>query len=163
MKFDHMRFPGPGCWNFCPCECQGDGWGLSGIYAQYGVTANPPSGSLLPLFERFRGGAGIRLQDENHIYLAPGFIYQVDYVFLATPEPGGYFQVTPELNGTLALLYSSFAPSGTQRNATAAAGFTTNAAEKEEALLAFKLTYPDTVRNIDISGAVSVTPVARAV
>lgn len=129
-------------------------------YAQYGVNANPPSGSDLPMFPIFEAGGKTSLS-ENTITLEPGYIYLINYVFLATTEAENYFQIVPYLNGQAALLYSSFAPANGYRNTTAAAGFTTDQALETRAELRFRLTYPSGVRNIDISGAVSITPVAQ--
>ena len=70
-------------------------------------------------------------------------------------------QIVPRINGTLQLLYSFLAPAGSgSRNTSAAGSFTTNAAA-EEARLSFSLTYPPEVRNIDISGAISITPLIK--
>ena len=116
------------------------------FFAQFGVTSSPASGSSLPLIQLFNVGEGIRLEGDSDIMLAPGWLYLVDYIFLATPEPQGYMQIVPRINGSLRGLYSFFA---------------TNEAAVSEARLSFHLTYPATTRNIDISGAVSVTPVIR--
>lgn len=131
-------------------------------YAQYGVQSSPPSGSDLPLSILFQEGDSIRQNGDSEILLAPGYLYLIDYLFLATPEANGYLQIVPRINGSLRLLYSFFAPAnGRERNASASGSFTTNAAATSEASLSFSLTYPNTVRNIDISGAVSVTPLLR--
>lgn len=132
------------------------------FFAQYYVNSSPPSGSELPLAVTFQEGNQIHLDGTSRIILAPGFLYLISYLFLATPEADGYMQIVPKINNTLRLLYSSFAPAGSQsRNTSAAGSFTTNEAITEEAVLSFSLTYPPTVRYIDISGAVSVTPLIR--
>lgn len=132
------------------------------FYAQYGVQANPPSGSDLPLFVLFQEGDRIHLNGSSEILLAPGYLYLIDYLFLASPEKNGYMQITPVINGNLNLLYSFFAPAnGQERNASASGGFTTNTALSQEGSVSFRLTYPETVRNINISGAVSVTPLIK--
>lgn len=131
-------------------------------YAQYMVRANPASGSLLPMSPLFQEGSLITLNSDTEIRLAPGYLYLINYLFTATPEVDGYMQITPQINDALSLLYSSFAPSGSGSRDTSTAGsFTTNAALAEAAILNFRLTYPGTVRNIDISGAVSVTPLPK--
>lgn len=131
------------------------------FYAQYGVNSNQPSGEMLRFFTVFQEGDGIRLSGNNSILLAPGYLYLIDYVFLATTEADSYMQILPYINGSPQLLYSVFAPSGAERNTFASAGFTTNMALEQEAELQLRLTYSETVRNIDITGAVSVTPVAN--
>lgn len=70
-------------------------------------------------------------------------------------------EIIPYINGTPRLLYSFFAPTGAERNTSASAGFTTNEAATSEARLSFRLDYPVTTRNIDISGTVSVTPLMK--
>lgn len=132
------------------------------FYAQFGVQANPPSGSDLPFLTIFQKGNQIRLDSNTDIVLPAGYLYLIDYLFLATPEPNGYFQITPRINGSLQGLYSFFAPANMrERNSSASGSFTTIAASQEDAILSFYLTYPETVRNIDITGAVSVTPLMR--
>lgn len=130
-------------------------------FAQYGVQTNVPSGSDVPMFTLFQEGNKIILNNDI-ITLSAGYLYLVNYIFTATTEANGYMQITPEINGTPNLLYSYFAPAGAQsRNTSASGSFTTNAALLNEATLAFHLTYPDTVRNIDLSGAVSVTAMPK--
>ncbi len=132
------------------------------FYAQYGVLGDPPSGSDLPFLTLFQETDKIHLNGDTEIVLAPGYLYLIDYIFLAVPEANGYMQIVPRINGVLKLLYSFFAPANSQEKVASASGsFTTNAASEAEALLSFHLTYPPTVRNIDISGAVSVTPLLK--
>lgn len=132
------------------------------FYAQFAVHANPASGLELPMTVVFQNGNQIQLEEDSQILLAPGYLYLINYIFLATPEAGGCMQITPKINDTLRLLYACFAPAGNiARNASASGSFTTNEALIQEASLSFNLTYPATVRNIDISGAVSVTPLIK--
>lgn len=131
------------------------------FFAQYSVLASPPSRSDLPFRPVFQKGESIHLDGETEIALKAGYLYLIDYIFLATPEAGGYFEIVPRINGSLRLLYAFFAPAGSERNASASGSFTTNEAASEDITLSFNLTYPDTVRNIDISGAVSVTPLMK--
>lgn len=138
------------------------GW-QNTAYAQYGVTASPASGSFLPLYPVWGAGGLTSLPTDDTITLQPGYVYAVSYVFLATPEPGNYFQILPFINGTPRLLYSFTGNAANGRNAAASAFFLTNEALYEPVDLSFSLTYPDTVRNIDISGAVSIYPAAIAV
>lgn len=126
-------------------------------YAQYGVQSSPPSNSDLPLFIIFQEGGQIALMDNTNIVVVPGYLYLVDYIFLATPEADSFMQITPKINGSLNLLYSFFAPSGSASRNTSASGSFTIPVMEDNATLSFNLTYPDTVRNIDISGAISVT------
>lgn len=125
-------------------------------YAQYGIQSNPPSGSDLPLFPLFEEGAQITLSD-TRITLKAGYLYLIDYILLATTETNSYLQITPKIDDVPNLLYSYFAPSGSAaRNTSASGSFTVLASDKDTAL-AFYLTYPSSVRNIDLSGAISVT------
>lgn len=137
------------------------GW-QNTAYAQYGVTASPSSGSFLPLYPVWGAGGLTSLPTDTVITLQPGYVYAVSYVLLATPEAGNSFQILPYINSSPRLLYSFTANAANGRNAAAGALFLTNEALYEPADLSFSLTYPDTVRNIDISGAVSIYPVAVA-
>lgn len=129
------------------------------FYAQYGVTANPNSGSRLPYLPIFNQGNQIQLEEPTVILLPQGYLYLINYIFLATPEADSYMQIVPELNGTIRSLYSFFAPSSQARNASASGSFTTNEAANGPLRLSIQLTYSQLVRNIDISGAVSITPI----
>lgn len=130
-------------------------------YAQYGVNANPPSGAFLPVFEIFEAGGLTSLQPPNAILLEAGYIYLINYIFLATVGEDNYFEIVPFINQNAQLLYSSLVSSSSGSvNATAAGSFTTNLASASLAELQFSLTYPASGRNIDISGAISITPVA---
>ena len=131
------------------------------FYAQYGVQANPPSKSDLPLITMFQQGEQIHLDGTSDIILAPSYLYLIDYVFIAVPEPDGFMQIVPRINGTPRLLYAFYAPTGKERVTSASGSFTTNEAATEEIRLSFNLTYSDTARNIDITGTVSVTPVMK--
>lgn len=158
----------PGCRpDCCPCpgscgcapQCNCFPGRRDRFYAQFSVRANPPSNSDLPLAVLFQEGNKISLSGSTDIILPSGYLYLIDFLFLATPEANGYMQITPKINGTLHALYSFFAPTGAaERNTSASGSFTTNAAANGDAALAFQLAYPATTRNIDISGAVSVTP-----
>lgn len=148
--------PKPVC-PVCPPTCKGK---MFDFYAQYGVNANPSSGSYLPLLSIFQNGNEIQLENETSIALSPGYIYRIDYVFSAVTEANSYMQIVPYINQSPAFSYSYFAPSGIERNTSASAGFIINAAAEETASVQFRLTYPEVVRNIDISGAVSITPAA---
>lgn len=125
-------------------------------YAQYGVQANPPSGSDLPMITLFQEGCQISLTN-TEILLEPGYLYLIDFIFLAVPEADSFMQITPKINGTLNLLYSFSAPTGSASRSASASGSFTIPVSEDRTALAFHLTYPDTVKNIDISGAVSVT------
>lgn len=125
-------------------------------YAQYGVQSNPPSGSDLPMFALFEEGEQIALSD-TRITLKAGYLYLIDYIFLATTEANSYLQITPKIDDLPNLLYSYFAPSGSAARNTSASGSFTVLASAEDTTLAFYLTYPSSVRNIDLSGAISVT------
>lgn len=148
--------------NFCDCSAHPPckPWDAYS-YAQYGVQANPPSGSDLPMFILFQEGNQIALSN-NQIILKSGYLYLIDYIFSATTEMNSYMQIAPKINGVPNLLYSFFAPSGTlARNVSASGSFTTNTASDNDASIVFHLTYPETVRNIDISGAISVTALKK--
>lgn len=141
-----------------PCEKPSNCPNQIDFYAQYRVFANPPAKSFLPLVEAFRKGEEISLAGSTSIRLMPGYLYLINYLFLATPEPDSYMEIVPHINGTPRTLYAFFAPTGTERNTSAAGSFTTNEAAEEAVELSFRLDYPETVRNIDISGTISVTP-----
>lgn len=132
------------------------------FYAQYGVNSNQPSREMLRFFTVFQEGDGIRLSGDDRILLAPGYLYLIEYVFLAVTEADSYMQILPFINGSPQLLYSVFAPSGVERSTFASAGFTTNSALNQEAELQLSLTYSQAVKDIDITGAVSIIPVANA-
>lgn len=146
-----------GCHPTCSCPAPE----TPAFSAQYGTTSNPPSGTNLPIYPVFNLGNQISLADDYTIVLPAGYLYLISYLFLATTEAGGYMEIVPFLNETPRLLYSSFAPAGNARNTSASGSFTTNEAAEGELRVQFRLTYPETVRNIDISGAVSVTPLQR--
>lgn len=131
-------------------------------YAQYGVSSNPASNTNLPIFEIFESGNLTSMASPSSITLKAGYVYLIDYILLATPGANSYFQIVPFINGSAGLLYSAFANSNTNQNASASASFTTVTALEQDAVLEFRLTYPASNRNIDISGAISITPVATA-
>lgn len=132
------------------------------FFAQYGVMSSPASGSELPFLQVFNQGNEIRLENSTTIVLPQGYLYLVNYVFLATPEADNYFEVIPYINGVPRLLYAAWGAAGSNsRNASAAGSFTTDEAREGDLFLTIGLTYPVTVRNIDISGSVSVTPLQK--
>lgn len=148
-------------WNCkCPRPCPVPEKGPD-FYAQFGVASSLSSGSNIPFYEVFKSGDGIYLEDEETIILTQGYLYLIEYLFIATPEPGNYMEIVPAINGTPRLNYAFFAPAGNARNVSASGGFTTNEAAAAEARLTMRLTYPAEVRNIDISGSVSVTPLMK--
>lgn len=152
MSFWCPNHPKPPCTTNSTCR----------FFAQFTVTANVASGSDLPMSVLFQEGDQIRLNNTDQILLDPGYLYLINYLFLATPEPDGFFEIIPRINGSLRLYYAFFAPAGgVERNASAAGSFTTNEAASQEASLAFHLTYPSTVNNIDLTGTISVTPLIR--
>lgn len=130
-------------------------------YAQYRVLANPPSGSVLPMHTVFQEGDAIKLGSETEIILEPGYLYLVNYLFLATPGQDGYLQILPKIDGRPGLLYSVFATAGISKNASAPGSFTVRTPGPEEGTLSFVLAYAGPTSNIDISGAISVTPLLR--
>lgn len=128
------------------------------FYAQFGVNANPASGSNLPFFTVFNEGERIAVDDNGIITLPAGFIYHIDYLFLATPEVGNYYQILPYINNSPGLLYSFLSQASSYRSSSASGGFLTNQALSQDATLRLVLTYPPETNNIDISGAVSIMP-----
>lgn len=145
-----------------PCKCPHKKNGIPDFYAQFAVRANPSSDTDLPFFVLFEKGEKISLSTGSEIFLPAGYLYLIDFIFSGTPEPGGYLQITPKINNALQILYSYFAPANNvARNSSASGSFTTDAAATEAAVLSFNLVYPETVRNIDISGVVSVTPLMQ--
>lgn len=148
------------CHTISSCGNQKD---LPNFFAQYGTVTNPSSGDMISFYESFRQGAQISLEEEKTIILQPGYLYLVNYVFLGTPEPEGYLEIVPHINGQPGLLYSFFSASGNTRNASAAASFTTNAALSEAAMVEFRITYSEITRNINLSGTVSITPIIGSI
>lgn len=145
----------PCCCPVCPVPTP-----EANFYAQFGVNANPASGSNLPFFTVFNEGDRITADGSGIITLPAGYMYHIDYLFLATPEAGNYFQIVPYINDSPGLLYSFLSPAGSNRNSSASGGFLTNQALSQAASLRFVLTYPPETNNIDISGAVSIMPLA---
>lgn len=144
--------------NSMNCHCKNPCKLLS--YAQYGVQSSSSSGSELPLFSLFQEGQQISLS-ATKIALEPGFLYLVNFIFLATPEPDSYVQITPVIDGSLKSMYSFFAPTGSAaRNASTSGSFTLPVSGSSSTL-SFSAAYPDTVRNIDLSGSVSVTALRK--
>lgn len=134
---------------------------LPDFYAQYGVMANPASGSEIPVFLIFQSGDEILLEGDDTLVLPEGYLYLINFIFQGVPEADSYMQIVPRLNGSLRALYSYFAPSGVERSVSASGSFTTADAAEGLLRLSFNLTYPDRVRNIDISGAISITPLQK--
>ena len=129
-------------------------------------TLNMESLHLLPAIITFPiilsgvpGDSPVCPLDET-IQFMPGYVYMISFVFLAVPDAGNYYQLLPYLNGSPRFLYSVLAAAGSGRTASASASFLTNEALYEPLDFSLLLTYPDTVRNIDITGAVSIYPVA---
>lgn len=135
------------------------GW-KNTAYAQYGITASPPSHNYLPYYPVWGAGGLTSLPTDETIQLMPGYVYMISFVFLATPEAGNYYQLLPYLNGSPRLLYSALGNAGSGRTASVSASFLTNEALYDPLDFSLLLTYPDSVRNIDITGAVSIYPVA---
>lgn len=125
-------------------------------YGQFGVQSNPPSNTDIPMFVLSQEGNEIVLSDSK-IILSPGYLYLIDFIFLATPGVNSYMQVTPKIDSIPRLLYSFLAPSGAGSPNTSASGSFTVPVSGDNTVLSFYLTYPDTVRSIDISGIISVT------
>lgn len=113
------------------------------------------------MHQMFQKGEEIQLEGDSTIVLPQGYLYLVNYLFLATTEVDSYMQIVPQINGSLRLFYSFFAPSGSYRNTSASGSFTTDEAAKGDIRLSFSLTYPEVAKNIDITGSVSVTPLMR--
>ena len=131
------------------------------FYAQFGTSYDGVSGTNLAFFPIFQEGEGIQLENDTTILLTPGYLYLIDFIFLSTPEADGYMQILPYINGTPRLFYSFFAPAGAERNTSASGSFTTNEAISSEGRLSFQLTYSPGTQNINLTGAVSVTPLVK--
>lgn len=144
-----------------PCDCNPNKENVIDFFAQYGVATDGPSGSLLPYLPIFQQGNQIRLEGDDTIVLAAGYLYLINYIFLATLDTNSYMQIVPRINGSLRLYYATFSPTGNSRNTSATASFTTNEAANEDIRLSFTLTYPSTVNEINLTGAVSITPLIR--
>lgn len=149
------------CQDFCNTLCTPVQMNTS-FCAQFGVNSNPSSGSDIPFFTVFNIGKQITANNTGVITLSAGFIYHIDYLFLATPEIGSYFQIVPHINHSPALLYSALSQAAVYRSVSASGSFLTNQALNDAATLRFVLTYPEETVNIDISGAVSIMPALSA-
>lgn len=128
------------------------------FYTQFGINANPASGSNLPFFTVFNQGNKISADNNGIITLPAGYIYHIDYLFLATPEIGSYYEILPYINNSPGLLYSFLSQASVNRSSSASGGFLTNQALSQNASLRFTITYPPETNHIDISGAVSIIP-----
>lgn len=124
--------------------------------AQFYVMSSPASKDRIPMKETWNYGTGISLSNDTTILLKPCWLYEISYVFLATTEAGNFFEIVPCINGTLRILYASMGTAGNNRNASTSASFLINDAANAQASLAFSLTYPEGVRNIDLSGIITV-------
>lgn len=154
------------CWKPKPPWCCGEPEPSEepiDFFAQYGVYSSPPSKSDLPFYTMFEQGDKITLEGDTKIVLPAGYLYLIDYLFLGIPDAGGYFEIVPKINDSLRFSYAFFAAAGNERTVSASGSFTTNEAAAEDVRLSFNLTYPAAVKNIDISGAVSVTPLMKIV
>lgn len=140
----------------CHCHCGANTLNTSYSFSQYAVQSNPPSKTDIPMTILFQEGEQITLKT-TEILLEPGYLYLINFIFLTTLETDSYMQITPKINGSLRLLYSVFVPTGSvSRNTSATGGFTIPVSENTSTV-SFSLTYPNTVKNIDITGAISVT------
>lgn len=147
----------PPCCSECPKqEC------FNRAYAQYSIYSNRASDTLLPFRLLKESGGLTAIVGEDSILFSPGYIYYVSYTLLATPENGNYYQILPIINGSLKLIYATFTPANERRSASVSSGFLLSEAEREEATLRLRLTYPPEVNNIDLSGGLSIFPVAAA-
>lgn len=142
--------------NDCSCYCKPNTSNISYSYAQYSVQSNPPSNTDIPMTILFQEGKQITLKT-TEILLEPDYLYLINFMFLATPEADSFMQITPKINGTLRLLYSVFAPTGSASRSTSATGSFTIPVNKDTSIVSLNLTYPDTVKNIDLTGSISVT------
>lgn len=142
--------------NDCYCHCESNTPNVSYSYAQYSVQSNPPSNTEIPMTILFQEGNQITLRTTK-ILLEPGYLYLINFIFLATPEADSFMQITPKIDGTLRLLYSVFAPTGSASRNTSATGSFTIPVSEDTSTVSLNLTYPDTVKNIDLTGSISVT------
>lgn len=129
------------------------------FYAQYAVRIpNPASSSNLSFLNVFNIGNRISLYNEQTIILPQGWLYQISYVFLASPGYNSHFEILPYINEQPGLNYAFFAPTNSvDRNTSASATFLTNLAVEQEARLNLRVAY-DRTTNLDISGVVSIVP-----
>lgn len=124
--------------------------------AQFSLVTSPSSGENISLVEAWNYGSGIVLSNDTTITLSAGKLYEISYVFLATTEAGNYFEILPYINGTPRLLYAAMGTAGNNRNASTSASFLIREAADAEAILSLNITYPESIRNIDLSGVVTV-------
>ena len=146
----------------CPCPPPPASCACNTAYAQYAAMSNGPSLSRIPLRLLAEEGGLVQAAGTDTLTLSAGHIYLVGYTFLATPEDGQYFQIVPEVGGALKLLYSTAGSASGTRIASAAGSFLVTETAAADATLAFRLTYGEGTRNIDLTGVVYAVPVAAA-
>lgn len=142
--------------NNCYSHCESNIPDVSYSYAQYSVQSNSPSNTDIPMTVLFQEGKQITLKT-TEILLEPGYLYLINFILLATPEADSFMQITPKIDGTLRLIYSVFAPAGSASRNTSATGSFTIPVSRDTSTVSLNLTYPDTVKNIDLTGSISVT------
>ncbi|MBU5627580.1 hypothetical protein KQI82_11730 [Oscillibacter sp. MSJ-2] len=147
-----------GCCYCCPRPLRP----FNTAYAQFGASSNGPSRSDVSYLLLSESGGLARASAPDVLTFERGYIYQVSYTFLATPEEGQYYQILPFVNGEARLLYSTVASACGGRNASAAGSFLVTETAEGPAELTLRLSYGPLTNNIDLTGVVTVVPVASA-
>ena len=147
-----------GCCYCCPPPLRP----FNTAYPQFGASGTGPSRSNVSYLLLSESGGLVRAIAPDLLTLERGYIYQVSYTFLATPEEGQYYQILPFINGQARLLYSTVASACGGRNASASGTFLVTETAEGPAELTLQLTYGPGTNNIDLTGVVVVVPVASA-
>lgn len=155
---DPILYDCGGCCYCCPRPLRP----FNTAYAQFGASGSGPSRSNISYLLLSESGGLARPNAPDVLTLEGGYIYQVSYTFLATPEEGQYFQILPFVNGEARLLYSTVASAYGSRNASAAGSFLVTETAEGPAELTLRLSYDPGTNNIDLTGVVAVVPVASA-
>lgn len=148
------------CYNYCSCKRHCFSEITNKTFAQYGINSNPTSAPFIPYFELFSNGSLISLASNDTISLQRGYIYLIAYTILASPGDGNYFQIVPYINSSPRLLYGTFASANNSPNASISSTFITNEALENPASIQLRITYQKQTTNIDLSGTISIVPIA---
>lgn len=131
-------------------------------YGEYSMASlNGPTNSYVTLHPLLQAGNLVRQSSDTALTLASGYVYYVSFLALATPETNGFFQLVPWLDEEVQLRLATFSPANAQwRNASTSGSFLIDRTLEEETVLRLQLSYSEQTRNIDLSGSLSIFPVA---
>lgn len=129
-------------------------------YAQYSLVDKRASNTFLAMNELIESGGLTGVEQGDTIQLAAGYIYYVDYTVLASPGNENYFQIVPFINDNIKLLYGTFGSANTAKAVSISSGFLISETAENTAALRLHLTYSENVQNIDLTGVISIFPIA---